>query len=108
MKKIEEQKLMIQKLREIYGSPDKPLSYREVESLTGIQFTRVFRIANGKRMYLDEFNRINELIREKESKDIQFSSLVNECFEKLSFQDQVELRSHLERRLRKIQLSSGM
>ena len=55
-------------------------------------------------MYQDEFDKIQKASPGEKNKDHAFFEVMNQCLERLSFQEQVELRSYLERQLRQVQL----
>lgn len=82
-------------LRQYMNVKDQP-SMRQIAKETGIQQTRVFRILNGARMHLDEWEIFDQAIKEHES---DLEGLARACVCELSHDQLSEIRTQMKTKL---------
>lgn len=89
------------KIFQRYYSAVPKLTYRQISKETGIQITRVFRIVNGSKMKLEEYQAVEQAInRHVEPTDyFEFLQLAKNCAEVLSSEALAELKGHLTRKV---------
>lgn len=95
------------KVFERYYAAVSNLTYKQISNETGIQITRVFRILNGSKMRLDEFQAVEQAIaRHTQSSDtFEFMELARSCTEILSEDALNDLKNLL---YRKVALASNL
>ena len=86
---------ILRKFIKVFNNP--PL--REMARLTGITLTRSFRLMNGYKMKLEEYQTILKCIQNKIG-SLQISSLATNCEERLGAKAIEEMHRNLSRRLR--------
>lgn len=89
------QKSILDQYLEITGEK----SFRDIARNTGIQLTRVFRIFNGSKMRVDEYETFKKLIAEHLEKEFVLETLAKECIERLSVSAVKELENILRRKI---------
>lgn len=74
---------------------------REISFKTNIQITRVFRLLNGKKMRLEEYESFHSAIAKKDlvSKNNFASKIFRECLDSLPQNEIQEICDHVSRRL---------
>lgn len=82
-------------LRQYMNMRNHP-SLRQISAETGIQQTRVFRLLNGARMRLDEWEIFNRAISD-EMTDLE--KLARDCISELSLDQLNELRTQMAKKL---------
>ncbi len=99
------QNAVLNEFYEIYNQP----SYREIANITGIQFTRVFRLYNGNAMKVQEYEVFKKKIESKNGKSLEnWESLIHDSLTILSRDFLQELESILKRKIRVAQLQNKL
>lgn len=77
---------------------DRP-SFKKISIDTGIQVTRIFRIFNGSKMKLSEFEVFQQKVKCKLGNNNSLENLAHQCFLKLSQESKNEIEQLLKRKL---------
>jgi len=80
-------------LRDFYQKYNNP-TLKIVSKLTGIQMTRVFRLSNGSKMKLEEYEIFKRLIVEERAEESELTNLIMK-FEKIAKQSSIDQVSNL-------------
>lgn len=93
----------------LYGKP----TLKKISEDTGIQLTRVFRLFNGSKMKLSEYQVFSKKVREKMGLTESLEAIAFECSQKLSPDAIKELEIYLKRKIEtwkliQIQKTSGL
>jgi len=78
----------------------KNKTFKLIAAHTGIQVTRVFRLFNGSKMRLEEYQIFESCIKEAEGSDNSLHALIDICLTHLSLETIEAIRNDIERKLR--------
>lgn len=95
------------KIFEKYYAAVPKLTYRQISAETGIQITRVFRIVNGSKMRLEEYQAVEQAINRhtEPTEYFEFIELAKNCAELLSADALADLKHIL---IRKVALANNL
>lgn len=98
------QEELIQRYMNISDHP----TFRQISEETGIQITRVFRLFNGSKMKLHEFESFGRVISKKSGLEMDMGDLGRQCQMTLPLKKLKELEQYLRRELMKAHLANGL
>lgn len=79
----------------LFGKP----TLKKISEDTGIQLTRIFRLFNGSKMKLSEYQVFSKKVREKMGLSESLEAIAFECTQKLSPEAIRELEIYLKRKI---------
>jgi hypothetical protein len=92
------------KILKQYLALNDQITLKTISEETGIQFTRVFRILNGSKMRLDEYEIIRKKVFEKMGMGGMLEELAHECSTSLNYSAIKEIEMMMKRKIELNQL----
>lgn len=89
------QQQIIREFKFLYENP----TLREIEAMTGINKNRFFRISHGLEMRLDEYLKIQEMVKIKKQNSARLQNITNRFLDVLSESELGQLVQSLETKL---------